>query len=112
MSAPLEEKMIFLFDTAYYIAKCELPMTNFVQACKLQSKHGLNLVETYMNNHRCRNFIEEISRVLRSDLRDCLNSLSPRFFSVMADRATDLSVTEEEIVYVRYSQPVCECSRS
>ena len=94
------KKMEYLFNTAYYIAYLKLPFSIFSQLCSLQKKNGLNLGNTYMNDHACKEFCKHISDTLRADLIDSLSTA--KFISIMADGATDVSCLEEEIVYVRF----------
>ena len=60
----LQEKMLKLFDTAYYLAVNErLTMSDFASLCTLQIKNSVDLGDFYLNNKRCKDFLESISAV-------------------------------------------------
>jgi hypothetical protein len=40
-----------LFRTAYYVAKEEIALAKFPGLCKLQIANGVDLSNTYMNDH-------------------------------------------------------------
>ena len=93
------QKMKLLFNTAYYVAKRERPYTDFEHLCQLQVKNGLDLGNTYMNDHACHSFVHFEAEVLRAKLKDEIQKAD--FISVLSDTSTDVSNTEQEIVYVR-----------
>ena len=96
------KKLGYLFDTAYYIAYLKLPFSVFPQLCSLQIKHGLPLGKTYMNDHACKDFCQQISKTQKAE--QAMTIRHAKFISVMADGGTcmDVASLEEEIVYVRY----------
>ena len=94
------KKMEILFNTAYHIAKNEMPFTKFAGLCALQKKNGVDVGETYMNDKALSVFIQYIDNVMTSDLKKGLDQ--SYFFCVLSDTSTDHSTDEEEIVYVRY----------
>ena len=94
------EKMLKLFNIAYFVAKEELPFTKFAKLCFLHERNNLELGRTYFNDHACRLFIEHIANVMRSEL--CTKLKASRFFSVMCDGSTDSAVLEQELIYVRF----------
>lgn len=96
-----EEKLVKLFNTAYYIAKNERPFSDFNQLCMLQVKNGITLGETYLNDKRCREFIEAIAEIMELEGRDAINHFQPPFFSLMGDGGTDSSNKDLEVIYVR-----------
>lgn len=95
------DKLEKLFNTAYYLAKSGRPFSDFNQLCILQVKNGVSLGETYLNDKRCREFIEAIAEVMKRDQKEAMNSAQPRFFTLMADSGTDTSNKDLEIIYVR-----------
>ena len=42
-----------LFRTAYYVAKEEIALVKFPSLCKLQMANGINVNNTYINDHAC-----------------------------------------------------------
>ena len=89
-----------LFGTAYYVAKEEIAMAKFSSLCKLQIGNGVNMNNTYLNDHACCNFIGAMSHVHRLDTTSQIER--SRFLSVLSDGSTDNSVIEQELVYVRF----------
>ena len=97
LTAQINEKLSKLFNSAYFISKENLAFAKFPELCKLQMKNGVDLGETYLNDHRCKEFIQSISSVMKSDFHLQITSRRPFFFSCMADQA----VEEEEIIFIR-----------
>ena len=95
------KKLGYLFGSAYYIAYLKLPFSVFPQLCSLQIKHGLPLGKTYMNDHACKDFCQQISKTQKAE--QAMTIRHAKFISVMADGGTDVASLEEEIVYVRYT---------
>ncbi|KAJ8361791.1 hypothetical protein AAFF_G00420480 [Aldrovandia affinis] len=56
-----ESEMIITFNTAYNIAKEELPFTKFKSEIILMKKNGLNVNPTYSNDTACAQFIGVIA---------------------------------------------------
>ena len=102
MECAVQEKLIKLFNTAYFVAKEEMPFSSFKGLCGLQIKNDVELGKTYLNDHACKNFIESSAEILKADLSGKLNNASPRFFSAMADGSTDSGVVEQELLFVRF----------
>jgi len=101
MNSQIQEKLTKLFNSAYFISKENLAFAKLPELCKLQMKNGLDLGETYLNDHRCKEFIQSISTVMKNDLHNQITSRQPFFFSCMSDQAVDFGVIEEEIVFIR-----------
>ena len=53
MNERLYEKMLKLFNTAYYLAVNERPMSDFASLCTLQIKISVDLGDFYLNDKRC-----------------------------------------------------------
>ena len=51
------EEMIIKFNTAYNIAKEELPFTKFISQIMLMKMNGLNVNPTYSNDTACAQFV-------------------------------------------------------
>lgn len=107
MSTDILSKMCKLFNIAYFVAWHEMPFTKFAEICRLHTKNGLNLGETYMNDKECSIFVKCIAAVERNKIRKHLHQAN--FFSFMPDGSTDSGVIEQEAICVRYvcnGQPV------
>ena len=102
MESAVQGKLMKLFNTAYFVAKEEMPFSSFKSLCELQIKNDVELGNTYFNDHACKNFIESSAEILKADLSEKLNNASPRFFSAMADGSTDSGIIEQELLFVRY----------
>ena len=101
MNAQVNEKLQKLFRSAYFISKENLAFAKFPQLCKLQMKNGVDLGETYLNDHRCKEFIQAISLVMKNGLQSQTSSKLPFFFSCVTDQAVDCGVIEEEIIFIQ-----------
>ena len=83
-------------NTAYLIAKEELPFSKFESILALQRKNGLEISPTYGNNKGCNNFVSLVSSVITEQLANEIN------VSVMIDGATDASGKENKTVHCRF----------
>lgn len=70
--------------------------------CTLDEKKGVDIGETYRNDKQAQIFIKFIAEVERIKLRNELRDT--KFVSLISDGTTDSSITEAEIVYIRYSK--------
>ena len=100
MNAQVKEKLRKLLNSSYFVSKENLAFAKFPQLYKLQMKNGLDLGETYLNDHRCKEFIQAISSVMKNDLHSQIRR-RPLFFSIMADQAFGCGVIQEEIIFLR-----------
>jgi hypothetical protein len=57
-----------LFNVSYYIAKNNKPFTDFTGLLELSDKLGLQLQDEYSNKTRCKDFISQVAKVIRSGL--------------------------------------------
>lgn len=69
----------------------------------LQEKNGLDMGNFYRSDNACRRFIQAIYDDLMEKPMHKLQT-NVNFFSILIDGATDVSVTENELIYVRYAQ--------
>ena len=102
-----KKEMEAKFNTAYLIAKEELPFTKFQPILSLQKKNGLDISTTYANDKSCNNFVAVIGEVMTEQLANEVNE--KKYISVMIDGATDASGKENETVHCRFlkdGQPV------
>ena len=60
-----EAEMMWKFNTAYFVAKEELPFTKYKSQLDLQRKNGLKLNETYNNDTACAQFVGVIADTLK-----------------------------------------------
>ena len=105
ISAKLDEesksRMEGLFNTAHYVAKEGLALKKFTGLCDLQKRNGLDVGNNYRNEMKCKEFVSSIAAIEQEryakEIRDARSSC------VVADSATDKSVTEHLTVFVRYT---------
>ena len=66
MNKEVQDRMMKLFNTAYHLAKEELPFTSISPQTALEKKHGVQLGNTYNNATQAKTFTQYIA----ADLRD------------------------------------------
>ena len=93
------QKLAICFNTAYWIAKNELPFTLYPSVLELQTANGVDLAESYKSDNACRRFMPFIYKDVQSVGEDSMKQA--RVLSIMFDGATDVSVCENELVYAR-----------
>ena len=64
------ERVKKLIEIAFVVAKEELPFTKFVPIAQLEKRHGVELGQTYMNDHACAEFIDSIAEVYEEELNE------------------------------------------
>ena len=92
-------KLDKLFRTVHAIAIHCRPFTDFTWMLELDEKKGIVVGNTYRNDKECRAFIHAIAAVERQKIETVIAEAP--FLSILSDGSTDLSVTENEIVYIR-----------
>ena len=94
-----QKEMEAKINTAYFVAKEELPFSKFEGLLSLQRKNGVTLNNTYANNTSCAELVSFLSDSFRDDLICEVNSKN--YFSLMADGTADFGGTENETVVCR-----------
>ena len=98
-------RMVKLFNAAYYLAKEERPFTDYPGFIKFEEKQGIAHGQSYCNPMACRKFVEAISEVFEKELKNTLAAKRPgSYLSIMFDGANDKSLSEQEIVCVKYME--------
>lgn len=98
-NADRQDKILKLFELAYYVAKRELPFAEFPHLIAITKKIGTSLPSQYTSDQACRRFLQYIHQELKDQQIATINAAS--VISVLADGSTDKSVKEQELVYVR-----------
>ena len=88
------------FETAYFVAKEEMPLLKYPQILKLEEKHGVDIGTAYRSNKSCTTFVNSIGEELGRKLEEKINEVY--FFSVLADGSEDASVAGKEAIFVQY----------
>lgn len=83
-----------------------MPFSSFPHLCSLQTENGFMLGQTCRNDYGCKEFCKNISQFMKDEQAAIIKNA--QFLSVLVDGSTDLSVIEEEIVYVRCVLPSAE----
>lgn len=94
------ERMVMLFNTAYYVAWKEKPFSDFRSLVELQRKNGLTLGDQYLNDKACKQFVDYIADEMFDKMLQEM-SVSP-FLGVMVDSSADIAQREHCNVFVRY----------
>ena len=94
------KEMAVKINTAYAIAKEELPFSKFGPLLALQKKNGVEINSTYSNDKSCAEMVSVIGKVCRDQLTEEVTKAN--YISVMADGATDVGGVENETVYCRF----------
>ena len=91
-----------LMEIAYFIASEEILFSKFPGLVELKKPHGVSLGSTYAIRQKCnRGDVAEITAdAMQEPVIDGLKSA--RGFSLLIDGSTYSSVTEKELVYVRF----------
>ena len=95
------DKLSTLFQSVHAVAKKSRPLSDFVWQCELDEKKGLDLGSTYKNSHSAKEFLVAIAEVERDVIESKLAQAN--FITLMSDGSTDISVSENEIVYVHFA---------
>ena len=104
----MSEKNVILtrkkIETAYLIAKKELPLTKFKRILALEELHNVELGNAYHNNKICGEFIDYITNDLALKVLQKLKSSN--FHRALWDGTTDVLVLEKETIFVLYLDKV------
>ena len=93
-----EEMLINLFINCYGLSIQGRPYTDFLWLLKMDKKK-MNVGDTYATDKKAREFTKAIAQIVREKVTDHI--ASARFSVALVDGSSDVSVIENEIVYVR-----------
>ena len=91
------------FETAYFIAKEELPISKFKKIHVLEVKHGKQLGEAYVNDTSAGVKIDFIGDTIALDLKNTLENRN--FFSLLMNSSTEASFLKKEAIFVVVFKP-------
>ena len=94
-------KLRLLFRNAHGVAKHKKSLSDYNWLCDLDEAKGLTLGQTYRNSKACSTFVKYIAMTAMDQVADEIKKAE--FVSVTSDGATDASITEQEIVFARFS---------
>jgi len=95
-------------NTAYFIAKEELPFTKFPKPLDLQRKNGLQIAETYSTDKKCAEMVSTFSKVYQNKLAATVNE-HVKYMSIMIESGEDVGGAKNETIHCRFvenGQPV------
>ncbi|KAK7891787.1 hypothetical protein WMY93_023750 [Mugilogobius chulae] len=92
--------MVNAMHAAFYVAKQELPFTQFKPLLGLMNRTGGKVPDSYNSDKACARFICDIYEVERKKLLQKLNDA--KYFTLLIDGATDCAIIENELMYVRF----------
>ena len=101
LNAAAFDKLEILFRNAHAITKNNRPFSDFQWLAALDKMKGIQVGETYLNDTACKDFVTAICDVERQKLAETINAA--RFITILSDGSTDVSVYENEIIYVRFA---------
>ncbi len=90
-----------LVRTAHAMAKNSRPISDFVWLCEVDELKGLDIGTSYRNSNSAKEFLLAISEVERQKI-ECLLTKA-KYATIMSDGSTDVSVVENEIVYIHFA---------
>ena len=97
-----QKEMTIKINTAYFVAKEELPFTKYKGLVQLQKKNGLEVGVTYANDTKCAEMTGVIGKLLADDVSKKLKEA--HFISVLIDGASDVSGIENETIHCKMVQ--------
>ena len=92
------EKLRVKFDIAYFIAIENLPYMKYPKLCELETRHGVCIDTSYLNETAGRDFIHYITDSRRQELKQTLEKA--KFFAVLLDSSTDAGNIDNEAFLV------------
>ena len=101
LHAKNEEKLTNLFINCHRLAYQGRPYTDFMWLLKMGKKKKVNVGDTCGTDKKAREFTKAIAQIKREKFIDHI--VSSKFSGVLVDGSSDISVIENEIVYVRIS---------
>ena len=96
------DRLCRMFRTCHALAKHARLYTDFVWACDVDEKMGLDVGLAYRNDKQARVFTHHIAEVARSGIRDGVQAAP--FLALISDGSTDSAAIEAEMVYVRHAR--------
>ncbi len=96
------DKLKNLFHDAHAIAKKCRPLSDFEWHCQLNLVKKQDIGVTYHNRKSCQEFIVAMAEMAR-ELKVEAKLKIAKFVTLMADGTTDISVIEQEIVYLYFA---------
>jgi hypothetical protein len=98
MEKPLQEKMCKKFDICYVLAKENLAFRKYPAIHQLESRHGVDLGQSYTTKDSAKSFSHYIAE---SQCNTFINTLSTmHFYSFLMDGTTDAGNVEDKLIVI------------
>ncbi|XP_069819635.1 zinc finger protein 862-like [Dendropsophus ebraccatus] len=94
------KEMKIKFNVAYMIAREELPFTKYAAQILLMKKNGMDISKTYDNDTACAEIIGCIAEEFKAQTLN--EAAKATYISIITDCGTDVSGSDNVIVYCRY----------
>jgi len=88
------------FDIAYFVASHKLAFSKYTAICNLESRHGVDIGTSYVNENAGKTFCKFIAQARMMDL--CKAVTDTGFFSILMDGSTDVSKIDDELFLVQW----------
>ena len=97
-----KSSLMILFRNAFAVLKRGKPWTDYEFLCELDIVKGLDIGKTYLNRNSGMQFGRAICTNILNEMSQ--DFLKANFFSIIIDEATDVSHSEQVVLYVRFSK--------
>ena len=102
MSKKNRETLSKLHNVSFHIALQRLPFTAFQNQVALEKLHGVKFTGAYENENACKNFIFGIlENLFEENVKKNIHLVN--FIAILCDGSTDISVIEQEVLYVIFT---------
>lgn len=98
MEKTLQQKMCKKFDICYVLAKENLAFCKYPAIHELESRHGVDLGQSYATKDSAKSFTHYIAKSQRSAFMENLSTM--HFYSLLMDGTTDAGNVEDELVVI------------
>ena len=88
------------FDIAYFVANHKLAFNKYTAICNLESRHGVDIGTSYVNENAGKTFCKFIAETRTAKL--CKTVTNAKFFSILMDGTTDVGKIDDELFLVQW----------
>ena len=88
------------FDIAYFVANHKLAFNKYTAICNLESRHGVNIGTSYVNENAGKTFCKFIAETRMAEL--CKTVTNAKFFLILMDGTTDVGKIDDELFLVQW----------
>ena len=89
------KKLQVKFDISYFVATENLPFTKYPKICELETRYGVNVGTSYVNENAGKDFMHYIAESRRQELKEKL--AKAKFSSLLQDVSTDAGNVHNEV---------------